>query len=105
MATANDELAIALRTSVTPLTVKQLRKHKVKTVQVIERSRFLEALSQVAESQEKKEPASKRRIERLLQEVEKLGREVILLVEGGELAHPGLLRGVERIREQDARIE
>ena len=36
---------------------------------------------------------------------EKLGREVIRLVEGGELDHPGLLRGVERIREQDARIE
>ena len=30
---------------------------------------------------------------------EKLGREVIRLVEGGELDHPGLLRGVERIRE------
>ena len=36
---------------------------------------------------------------------EKLGREVIRLVEGGELDHPGLLRGVERIREQDVRIE
>ena len=35
---------------------------------------------------------------------EKLGREVIRLVEGGELDHPGLLRGVDRIREQDARI-
>ena len=37
--------------------------------------------------------------------VEKLGREVIRLVEGGEISHPGLLRGVERIREQDVRIE
>ncbi len=37
--------------------------------------------------------------------VEKLGSEVIRLVEGGEISHPGLLRGVERIREQDARIE
>ena len=37
--------------------------------------------------------------------VEKLGREVIRLVEGGELDHPGLLRGVERIRQQDVRIE
>ena len=36
--------------------------------------------------------------------VEKLGREVIHLVEGGEIDHPGLLRGVERIREQDDRI-
>lgn len=35
---------------------------------------------------------------------EKLGREVIRLVEGGEIDHPGLVRGVERIRQVDASI-
>jgi len=36
---------------------------------------------------------------------QKLGREVRALVEGGEVTHPGLVRGVERIEELDARIE
>ncbi len=36
---------------------------------------------------------------------QKLGREVRALVEGGEVTHPGLVRGVERIDELDARIE
>jgi len=35
---------------------------------------------------------------------QKLGREVRHLVEGGEVDHPGLARGVERIRELEARI-
>jgi len=35
---------------------------------------------------------------------QKLGREVIHLVEGGEVDHPGLVRGVERIRELEQRI-
>lgn len=35
----------------------------------------------------------------------KLGRELRHLVEGGELDHPGLKRGVERIEELDQRIE
>lgn len=35
---------------------------------------------------------------------QKLGREVRALVEGGEVVHPGLTRGVERIEELDARI-
>ncbi|MEL6342837.1 MAG: hypothetical protein AAFV53_06870 [Myxococcota bacterium] len=35
---------------------------------------------------------------------EKLGREVVRLVEGGELSHPGLLRGAERIQQLDAQI-
>lgn len=35
---------------------------------------------------------------------QKLGREVVHLQEGGELQHPGLARGVERIREIEARI-
>jgi len=34
----------------------------------------------------------------------KLGREVPQLVEGGELEHPGLVRGVERIRELEETI-
>ena len=29
---------------------------------------------------------------------EKLGREVVRLVEAGEISHPGLLKGVERIK-------
>ena len=36
---------------------------------------------------------------------EKLGREVERLVEAGELSHPGLIRGVERITELGTRIE
>ena len=36
---------------------------------------------------------------------QKLGREVRALVEGGEVTHPGLVRGVERIEALDARIE
>ncbi|MDP6933357.1 MAG: hypothetical protein QGG40_10600 [Myxococcota bacterium] len=35
---------------------------------------------------------------------QKLGREVRALVEGGEVSHPGLARGVHRIEELDARI-
>lgn len=35
----------------------------------------------------------------------KLGREARTLVEGGEIDHPGLHRGVDRIREIDVRIE
>jgi len=35
----------------------------------------------------------------------KLGRELRHLVEGGELDHPGLKRGVERIGELDRRID
>jgi hypothetical protein len=34
----------------------------------------------------------------------KIGREVRNLVEGRELVHPGLVKGVERIRELDQRI-
>ncbi len=70
-----NDLASTLQSSVMPVTIKQLRKHKVKSVQVIERSRFLEALSQLAGSEDKKDSPNQRRIERLLQEVEKLGRE------------------------------
>ena len=36
---------------------------------------------------------------------EKLGREVCALVEGGEVDHPGLLRGAERIQQIEAKIE
>jgi hypothetical protein len=36
---------------------------------------------------------------------EKLGREVCALVEGGEVDHPGLRRGAERIRQIEAKIE
>ena len=35
----------------------------------------------------------------------KLGREVCALVEAGEVSHPGLHRGAERICEIEARIE
>jgi hypothetical protein len=35
----------------------------------------------------------------------KLGREVCALVEGGEVQHPGLLRGAERICEIEERIK
>ena len=35
----------------------------------------------------------------------KLGREVCALAEGGEIEHPGLLRGAQRILDIDARIE
>ncbi len=35
---------------------------------------------------------------------QKLGKEARLLLEGGELDHPGLRRGVERIRELEARL-
>lgn len=36
---------------------------------------------------------------------QKLGKEARLLMEGGELSHPGVARAVERIREIEARIE
>jgi hypothetical protein len=36
---------------------------------------------------------------------EKLGREVERLVEAGEISHPGLIRGVERMTELGTRIE
>lgn len=35
---------------------------------------------------------------------EKLGREVVHLVDGGEIKHPGLIRGVKRIQELDCQI-
>jgi len=35
---------------------------------------------------------------------EKLGREVVNLVEGGEVTHPGLVRGAQRIEQLDAQI-
>lgn len=35
---------------------------------------------------------------------QKLGKEARLLLEGGELDHPGLRRGVERIRELEAKL-
>lgn len=35
---------------------------------------------------------------------QKLGKETRLLIEGGDLDHPGLRRGVERIKELEARI-
>jgi hypothetical protein len=35
---------------------------------------------------------------------QKLGREVARLVEGGEIDHPGVVRGVERIRELEDRL-
>lgn len=34
----------------------------------------------------------------------KLGREVCALVDAGEVVHPGLVRGVERIRSLEAKI-
>ena len=36
---------------------------------------------------------------------EKLGREVEMLVAAGDINHPGLIRGVERIHELDALID
>ena len=36
---------------------------------------------------------------------QKLGREVIRLVEAGEVNHPGLKKGVERVRKQEAAVE
>ncbi len=36
---------------------------------------------------------------------EKLGKEVEALVEAGEVSHPGLIRGVERLQELDREIE
>ena len=35
---------------------------------------------------------------------QKLGREVEALVDGGEVSHPGLLRGVERVKALEAQI-
>ena len=35
---------------------------------------------------------------------QKLGREVERLVEAGEIDHPGLLRGVDRLKQQHARV-
>jgi hypothetical protein len=35
---------------------------------------------------------------------QKLGKETLLLLEGGELAHPALARAVDRIRELEGRI-
>ena len=37
--------------------------------------------------------------------LEKLGREVCALVDGGEVDHPGLIRGARRIATLDASIE
>ena len=36
---------------------------------------------------------------------EKLGREVVRLVEAGEIDHPGLLKGVERIKKIEAELQ
>ena len=36
---------------------------------------------------------------------EKLGREVELLIEAGEITHPGLIRGVERIHQLGLQIQ
>ena len=35
---------------------------------------------------------------------EKLGREVQALIDGNEVTHPGLVRGVDRIRDVEKRI-
>jgi len=45
---------------------------------------------------------SRRDLDKLYQ---KLGREVIRLVEAGEVTHPGLKKGVERVRKQEAAVE
>jgi chromosome segregation ATPase len=63
-----------LRDSARPVTVKQLKKHKVGTVRVIERSEFLRLVNEVGGS-EKKDDSLRRRLERLLSEVEKLGKD------------------------------
>jgi chromosome segregation ATPase len=70
----DSQLTDALRDSARPVTVKQLKKHKVGTVRVIERSAFLQLINDCT-STEKKDDALKRRMERLLQEVEKLSRD------------------------------
>ena len=36
---------------------------------------------------------------------EKLGREVVRLVEAGEIEHPGILRGVERIKKIEEELQ
>lgn len=36
---------------------------------------------------------------------QKLGREVIRLVEAGEIHHPGLVKGVERVRRQEEAVQ
>ncbi len=45
---------------------------------------------------------SRRDLDKLYQ---KLGREVLRLVEAGEIDHPGLIRGVERVRQQERAVE
>jgi hypothetical protein len=45
---------------------------------------------------------AKRDLDRLYQ---KLGREVERLIEAGEVTHPGLVTGVDRIRQQRERVE
>ncbi len=45
---------------------------------------------------------SRRDLDKLYQ---KLGREVLRLVEAGEIEHPGLIRGVERVRRQEQAVE
>lgn len=44
---------------------------------------------------------SKRDLDKLYQ---KLGREVVRLVEAGEVRHPGLEKGVARVRQQEAAV-
>lgn len=80
MATEND-LAGVLRSATKSLTVRELRKAKIENVKVIERSQLIELLTKLqlegnlaSPSESTKNPAQ-RRVERLLQENAKLGKE------------------------------
>ena len=70
------DLAGLLRTVARPLTLRELRKQKVDTVRVIGRSQFNEILKRAeADGKTRLQDADKRRMERLIQENERLGRD------------------------------
>ncbi|MGE0710064.1 MAG: hypothetical protein AB7N76_33790 [Planctomycetota bacterium] len=93
----DDELSGALRSATRTLNVRELRKAKVDNVRVIERSQLIELLGKLKqEGASSDEDAAQRRVERLLQENAKLGKEK------KELEHAKGLVEAERGRLQAA---
>jgi len=102
----NERMAGILRGATKSLSVRELRKAKIDSVQVIERSRFVELMKQLEETEQAETAAPKsksgskdptqRRLERLLHENAKLGKDK------KELEHAKGLVEAERGRLQAA---
>jgi hypothetical protein len=74
--TLDNDLSGALRTTTRQLTVRDLRKAKVENVRVIERSQLMSLLKTLELGSSKSDTdASQRRVQRLLHETAKLGKE------------------------------